>query len=69
MPARRDVRSRPAAAIRHRRLTAAGLAGAAAFEAMLGRLQALDLIAWERFPSEIEITVASDASQALVHGP
>jgi hypothetical protein len=36
---------------------------------MLDRLQALDLIAWERFPSEIEVTVASDASQALVHGP
>jgi hypothetical protein len=42
---------------------------AAAFQAMLDRLQALNLIAWERFPSEIEITVASDASQALVHGP
>jgi hypothetical protein len=44
-------------------------AQAAAFQAMLDRLQALDLIAWERFPSEIEVTVASDASQALVHGP
>jgi hypothetical protein len=44
-------------------------AQAAAFQAMLDRLQALDLIAWERFPSEIEITVASDASHALVHGP
>jgi hypothetical protein len=44
-------------------------AQAAAFQAMLDRLQALDVIAWERFPSEIEITVASDASQALVHGP
>jgi hypothetical protein len=42
---------------------------AAAFQAMLDRLQALDLIAWERFPSEIEITVSADASQALVHGP
>jgi hypothetical protein len=40
-----------------------------AFQAMLDRLQALDVIAWERFPSEIEVTVASDASQALVHGP
>jgi hypothetical protein len=40
-----------------------------AFQAMLDRLQALDLIAWERFPSEIEVTVASDASQAVVHGP
>ena len=47
----------------------AGRAQAAAFQAMLDRLQALNLIAWERFPSEIEITVASDASQALVHGP
>jgi hypothetical protein len=44
-------------------------AQAGAFQAMLDRLQALDLIAWERFPSEIEITVASDASHALVHGP
>jgi len=44
-------------------------AQAAAFQAMLDRLQALDLIAWERFPSEIEITVASGASQTLVHGP
>jgi hypothetical protein len=40
-----------------------------AFQAMLDRLQALDVIAWEPFPSEIEVTVASDASQALVHGP
>jgi hypothetical protein len=44
-------------------------AQAAAFQAMLDRLQALNLIAWERFPSEIELTVASDASQAVVHGP
>ncbi len=42
---------------------------AAAFQAMLDRLQALNVIAWERFPSEIEVTVASDASQVLVHGP
>jgi hypothetical protein len=46
-----------------------GPAQAAAFQAMLDRLQALNLIAWERFPSEIEVTVASDASQAIVHGP
>ncbi len=46
-----------------------GGAQADAFQAVLDRLQALDLIAWERFPSEIEVTVASDASQALVHGP
>jgi hypothetical protein len=44
-------------------------AQAAALQAMLDRLQALNLIAWERFPSEIEVTVASDASQAIVHGP
>jgi len=44
-------------------------AQADAFQAMLDRLQALNLVAWERFPSEIEVTVASDASQALVHGP
>ncbi|HSC02510.1 MAG TPA: lytic transglycosylase domain-containing protein [Solirubrobacteraceae bacterium] len=47
----------------------ASRAQADAFQAMLDRLQALNLIAWERFPSEIEITVAADASQALVHGP
>jgi Transglycosylase SLT domain len=40
-----------------------------AFQAMLDRLQALNVIAWQRFPSEIEITVASDASQVIVHGP
>ena len=39
------------------------------FQAMLDRLQALDVIAWERFPSEIDVTVAPDASQAIVHGP
>ena len=44
-------------------------AQAAALQAMLDRLQALNVIAWERFPSEIEVTVASDASQVLVHGP
>ncbi len=44
-------------------------AQAAAFQAMLDRLQALNVIAWERFPSEIEVTVAPDASQVLVHGP
>jgi hypothetical protein len=47
----------------------ASRAQAAAFQAMLDRLQALNLIAWQRFPSEIEVTVASGASQALVHGP
>ena len=44
-------------------------AQADAFQAMLDRLQALNVIAWQRFPSEIEVTVASDASQVLVHGP
>ena len=47
----------------------ANRAQADAFQAMLDRLQALDLIAWQRFPSEIEVTVASGASQALVQGP
>ena len=28
---------------------------------MLDRLQALNLIAWQRFPQTIEVTVASDA--------
>ena len=49
--------------------TYASQAQAAAFQAMLDRLQALNLIAWQRFPSEIEITVAADAAQAIVHGP
>jgi hypothetical protein len=44
-------------------------AQADAFQAMLDRLQALNVIAWVRFPSEIEVTVASDASQVLVQGP
>ena len=44
-------------------------AQAAAFQSMLDRLQALDLIAWQRFPSVIEVTVAAGAAQALVHGP
>jgi Transglycosylase SLT domain len=43
-------------------------AQAGAFQAMLDRLQALNLIAWQRFPSAIEVTVASDAAQVLVHG-
>jgi Transglycosylase SLT domain len=44
-------------------------AQALAFQAMLDRLQALNLIAWQRYPSEIEITVASDAARAIVDGP
>lgn len=40
-----------------------------AFQAMLDRLQALNLIAWQRFSSVIEVTVASDASRAIAEGP
>jgi hypothetical protein len=47
----------------------ASQAQALAFQSMLDRLQALNLIAWQRYPSEIEITVASDAAQAIVNGP
>jgi soluble lytic murein transglycosylase-like protein len=45
-----------------------GNAQRAAFQAMLDRLQALNLIAWSAYPSEIEITVASDAVQIIDHG-
>jgi hypothetical protein len=41
---------------------------AEALQAVLDRLQALDLIAWERYPDEIEVTVAADAGQVLAHG-
>lgn len=44
-------------------------AQADALQAMLDRLQALNVIAWERFPATIEVTVASDASRAIVNGP
>jgi hypothetical protein len=44
-------------------------AQAAAFQSMLDRLQALNLIAWVRTPRTIEITVASDASRVIVNGP
>jgi hypothetical protein len=44
-------------------------AQADAFQAMLDRLQALNLIAWERAPTTIDVTVASDASRAIVDGP
>jgi hypothetical protein len=44
-------------------------AQAAAFQAMLDRLQALNLVAWERFTGVIEVTVASDAAHAIVNGP
>jgi hypothetical protein len=47
----------------------ASRAQAAAFQAMLDRLQALNLIAWSRGQDTIDITVASDASRAIVSGP
>jgi hypothetical protein len=47
----------------------AGRAQAAAFQAMLDRLQELDLIAWTREPTQIDVTVASDADRAIVDGP
>ena len=40
-------------------------AQADAFQAMLDRLQALNLIAWAREPATIEVSVASDAAQAI----
>lgn len=40
-----------------------------ALQAMLDRLQALNLIAWQRYPSQLEVTVASDASQVIANGP
>jgi hypothetical protein len=36
---------------------------------MLDRLQSLNLIAWQRYPSAIEVTVASDAARVIVNGP
>ena len=41
----------------------------AAFQAMLDRLQSLNLIAWQRYPAVIEVTVASDAARVIVNGP
>jgi Transglycosylase SLT domain len=43
-------------------------AQAEAFQAMLDRLQALNLIAWARTPETIDITVASDADSVIVSG-
>jgi Transglycosylase SLT domain len=43
-------------------------AQAYALEAMLDRLQSLNLIAWQRYPDEIEVTVASDAGRAISGG-
>jgi Transglycosylase SLT domain len=42
---------------------------AAAFQAMLDRLQSLNVIAWTRTLSTIKVTVASDASRVIVDGP
>jgi hypothetical protein len=44
-------------------------AQADALQSMLDRLQALNVLAWQRFPSTIEVTVASDASRVIVNGP
>jgi hypothetical protein len=44
-------------------------AQAAALQAILDRLQALNLIAWIRLPAVIQVTAASDASKAIVDGP
>jgi hypothetical protein len=41
---------------------------AAAFQAVLDRLQALNLIAWQRYPGAIEVTVAGDAGRVLGRG-
>ncbi len=46
----------------------ASRAQAAAFQAILDRLQSLNLIAWSRQPDVIRITVASDAVSWLQHG-
>jgi hypothetical protein len=43
-------------------------AQAAAFQAILDRLQSLNLIAWAREPDAIRITVASDAVAWLRRG-
>ena len=47
----------------------ASTAQADALQAMLDRLQALNVIAWQRYPSTIEVTVASDASNVILNGP
>jgi hypothetical protein len=44
-------------------------AQAVALQAMLDRLQALNLIAWARSTSTIQVTVADDASKVIVDGP
>lgn len=45
-----------------------GRAQANALQAMLDRLQALNLIAWTKYPGDIEVTVASDAADVIAHG-
>jgi len=47
----------------------ANRAQAEAFQAVLDRLQALNLIAWTRTLDTIDVTVASDAAKAIVNGP
>ncbi len=47
----------------------ASRAQAAALQAMLDQLQALNLIAWVRTPTTIDVTVASDAGKVIVNGP
>jgi hypothetical protein len=47
----------------------ASRAQAVAFQAMLDRLQALNVLAWVRTPENIEITVSSDASRVIADGP
>ncbi len=47
----------------------ASRAQADAVQALLDRLQALNLIAWQRYPGTIEVTVASDAARFIVNGP
>jgi hypothetical protein len=43
-------------------------AQADAFQALLDRLQSLNLIAWTRQPAVIEVTVASDGTATAAHG-
>jgi hypothetical protein len=47
----------------------ASRAQADALQAMLDRLQELDVIAWVRRPATIDVVVASDADRVIVHGP
>ena len=47
----------------------ASQAQALAFQAVLDRLQALNLIAWTRSAAAIDVTVASGAGRAIVDGP